>query len=99
VRNKEGLQTVKQNKNKEGQLNCIGHILRKNCLLKHGIEGKIEGRIEVTGRRGRRRNKLLDDRNEKKGYRKLKEEAPLVDSTLRRIGFGKGYGPAVRQTT
>jgi hypothetical protein len=26
----------------------IGHILRKNCLLKHVFEGKIEGRIEVT---------------------------------------------------
>jgi hypothetical protein len=34
--------------------NCIGHISRRNCLLKHVIEGKIEERIEVTGRRGRR---------------------------------------------
>jgi hypothetical protein len=32
----------------------IGHILRRNCLLKHVIEGEIEGRIEVTGRRRRR---------------------------------------------
>jgi hypothetical protein len=32
----------------------IHHIMRRNCLLKHVIEGKIEGRIEVTGRRGRR---------------------------------------------
>ena len=24
----------------------IGHILHRNCLLKHIIEGKIEGRIE-----------------------------------------------------
>jgi hypothetical protein len=31
----------------------IGHILRGNCLLKHVIEGKLEGRIEVTGGRGR----------------------------------------------
>ena len=23
----------------------IGHILHRNCLLKHAIEGKIEGRI------------------------------------------------------
>jgi hypothetical protein len=28
--------------------------LGRNCLLKHVIEGKIEGRIEVTGKRGRR---------------------------------------------
>jgi hypothetical protein len=32
--------------------NWIGHILRRNCLLKHVIEGKIEGKMEVTGRRG-----------------------------------------------
>jgi len=39
----------------------IGHILRRNCFLKHVIEEKIEGSIEVTGRRGRRRKQLLDD--------------------------------------
>jgi hypothetical protein len=32
-----------------------GHIFRSNCLLKHVIEGKIEGRTELTGKRGRRR--------------------------------------------
>jgi len=30
-----------------------------NCLLKHVIERKIEGRIEATGRRGRRRKQLI----------------------------------------
>ena len=35
--------------------NWIGHILRRNCPLQRVIEGKIKGRIEVTGRRGRRR--------------------------------------------
>jgi hypothetical protein len=35
--------------------NRIGHILRRNCLLKEVTEGKIKGRIEVTRRRGRRR--------------------------------------------
>jgi hypothetical protein len=29
----------------------------------------------VTGRRGRRRKKLLDDRKEKRGYSYVKEEA------------------------
>jgi hypothetical protein len=50
--------------------------------------GKIEGRIEVMGRRGRRRQKLLDDLEEKRGYWKLKEEA--VDHTVWRIGFVRG---------
>jgi hypothetical protein len=51
----------------------------------------IEGCIEVTGKRGRRRNQLLD---EKRGYWKLKEET--IDRTLWRTRFGRGYGPVVR---
>jgi hypothetical protein len=35
--------------------------LCRNCLIKHAIEGKIEGRIEVMGRRGRRCKQLLYD--------------------------------------
>jgi hypothetical protein len=46
--------------------NWIGHILRRNCLPKQVIEGKIKGGIEVTGRRGRRRKKLLDDLKERR---------------------------------
>ena len=44
--------------------NQIGHILRRNCLLEHVIEGKIEGRRDVTGRRGRRLKQLLHDLKE-----------------------------------
>jgi hypothetical protein len=44
---------------KRQKANWIGHILCRNCLLKHVIEGKLEGRIEMTGRRGRRRKQLL----------------------------------------
>jgi len=44
-------------------------------LKKHVIEGKIEGRIEVTGRRGGRCKQALDDLKEKRGYWKLEEEA------------------------
>ena len=29
--------------------NWIGHILRKNCLLKQVVEGKIEGGIKRRG--------------------------------------------------
>ena len=51
----------------------------------------------MTGRRGRRGRKLLDDRKERKGYSHLKEEA--LDLTTWRAGFGRGFGPVVRQTT
>jgi len=77
--------------------NWIGYILRRNCLLQRVIEGKIKGRIDVTGRRGRRRRKLLDDLKEKRGYSHLKEEA--LDRTRWRAQFGRGSGPVVRQTT
>jgi hypothetical protein len=40
--------------------NCIGHFLCKNCLLTHVIERKIEERIGVVERRGRRYKQLLD---------------------------------------
>jgi hypothetical protein len=53
---------------KRRKANWIGHILRRNCLLKHVIERKLEGRIEMTGRRGRRRKQLLDDLKEKRRY-------------------------------
>ena len=58
---------------KGSKANWIGHSL--NCLLKHFIDGKIQGRIEVTGKRGRRSRHLLDDLKEKRGYFKLLEEA------------------------
>jgi hypothetical protein len=77
--------------------NWIGHILRRNCLLQRVIEEKIKGRIEVTGRRGRRSRKLLDDLKERRGYSHLKEEA--LGLTLWRARCGRGFGPVVRQTT
>jgi hypothetical protein len=66
VRNEEVLHRVKLYRNivhtiKRRKANWIGNILRRNCLLKHVIEGKLEGRIEMTGRRGRRSKQLLDD--------------------------------------
>jgi hypothetical protein len=48
----------------------------------------------VTGRRGRRRRKLLDDLKERKGYSHLKEEA--LDRTMWTARFGRGFGPVVR---
>ena len=65
MRNEEVLHRVNQKGNivqttSRKWANWIGHILFRNCLLKHVIEGKIEGRIEVTGRRGGRCKQLLD---------------------------------------
>jgi hypothetical protein len=71
--------------------------LRRNCLLKRVIEGRIKGGIEVTGGRERRRRKLLDDLRERRGYSLLKEEA--LDRTIWRARFGRGFGLVVRQTT
>jgi hypothetical protein len=50
----------------------------------------------VTGRKGRRRRKLLDDLKVRRGYSHLKEEA--LDCTVWRAHFGRGFGPVVRQT-
>jgi hypothetical protein len=103
VRNEEDvLLRVKEQRNilheiRKRKANWIGHILRRNCRLQRVIEGKIQGGIEVTGRQGRRHRKLLDDLKERKGYSHLKEEA--LDRTVWRAGFGRGFGPVVRQTT
>jgi hypothetical protein len=50
----------------------------------------------VIGRRGRRSRKLLDDLKERGGYSHLKEE--VLDRTVWRVCFGRGFGPVVRQT-
>jgi len=85
VRNEEILLIVKEQRNilheiSKRKANWIGHILRRNCLLQRVIEGKLEGGIEVTGRRGRRSRKLLDDLKERRGYAHLKEVA--LDRTV-----------------
>ena len=54
--------------------------MRTNWLLKRVIEGKVERRIDVTWRRGRRRKQPMNDIKEKRGFFKLKEEA--MDRTL-----------------
>ena len=66
LRNEEVLLRVNEQRNilheiRKRKANWIGHILRRNCLLKRVIEGKIKGEMEVTRRRGRKHRKLLDD--------------------------------------
>jgi hypothetical protein len=60
VKNEEVLQRVEGKRNilhtvKRRKANWNGHILGRNCLLKHVIEGKVQGR----GRRGRRLQQIL----------------------------------------
>ena len=100
VRNEEVLLRVNEQRNilpeiRKRKANWIGHILRRNCLLKQVIERKKKEEMEVTRRRGRRRKKLLDDLKDRRGYSDLKENA--LDRTIWRNCFGGGFGPVVRQ--
>jgi len=101
MRNAEVLKRAKEKRNivqrvKGRNANSIGHILRRNCFVKHVIGGKVGGRIEVTGRRGRRCRQLLNNLEETRGYWKLEHEA--LDRTVWRTGCRRGCGPGVRQT-
>jgi len=97
VKNEEELYGVRDKRDtvctlKRRSSNWIGHILRRNRLLKHVTEGKIQG-----ARRRRGRKQLLNDLQEKRSYRNLEQEAPPSHSLETR--FGRGYGPVARQTT
>ena len=70
--------------------------MQRNFLLKHVIIGNTEGKLEVTGRRGRRQKQLLDGLKENIRYWKWKEEA--LDRGLWRTGFETGSGPLVQST-
>jgi hypothetical protein len=71
----------------------IGHILHRECLLKHVIQGKIAREIEVTGRRGRGRKQLLDDLKETRRHWKLKEAA--LDRSLWRTLLEEAMDPSL----
>ena len=80
VRKEEVLLRANEQRNilheiRKQKANWIGHILRRNYLLKQVIEGKIKVEMELARRRGRRRKKLLDDLKDRRGYSHLKEEA------------------------
>ena len=102
VRNEVSLRVVNEQRNilheiRKRKANWIAHILRRNCLLKQVIEGRIKGEMEVARRRGRRRKKLLDDFKDGRGYSHLKEE--VLHRTMWRHRFGGGFGLVVRQNT
>jgi hypothetical protein len=72
VRNEEVLHRDKGERNilytvKRRKDNWIGQILCRNRLLKQVIGGEVEGRAEVTGRRGRRCEQVLHELRKKEG--------------------------------
>jgi hypothetical protein len=67
--NEEALRRVKVSRNilhtiNRRNGNRTGHILRRNCLLKHVTEGKTEGNTEGSERRDKGRKQLLDNLKE-----------------------------------
>ena len=98
VRNEKVLLRVDEKRNIiyeiiKRKANWIGHIVRRNWLVKQVIKRKIKGQIEVTRRQGKRRKKLLDELKDRRGYCELREEA--VDRTMWRNRFTRGFGPVV----
>ena len=95
VKNEEAICIAKKESNivhkrKRRKNIYIGRILRRDYT-------KIEGRIKVMGRRGRRRKELLDGLKEMRIYCKLKEET--LDRPLWGTRFRRVYGPVVRKMT
>jgi hypothetical protein len=90
VRNEEVLLRIKEQRNILHEINkrkgnWIGHILRTNCLLQQVIKETLKEGIEVTGRRGRKRRKLLDDVKERRGSSHLgggSSRSHYVESSL-----------------
>jgi hypothetical protein len=96
VKNEKVSRRVKEERNilhrvKIRKDDWIGHILCRNCFLKHVIEMKIARR----GGSGRMYKKLPDGHKGTARYWTLKEEA--LDCTVWRTGFGRGYRPVVRR--
>ena len=82
------LEKAKPRKSSTYEITLLAYV-----ILKHIIEGKIEGKMEVKGRRGIRCKQLLDDLEEKRRY--FKEEA--LNRTVLKTRFVRIYGPVIRQ--
>ena len=76
--------TIKKNEGKLGWLHLAYELPSKQA-----VEGKMEGRIQVTGILSRRRKQLLDDLKETRKHLKFKDKAKA--RKLWRTGFGRGY--------
>jgi len=73
LQNEEVLHRVKEVRNtlcriKRRKGNWIGHNWHRNCLRKYVIDGEKERRVEVAGRRLRRRKQLPDNLKETRRY-------------------------------
>jgi len=84
-RKKNNIETVRRRKD-----TWVGHILRRNCILQHAIQGQIE----VTEKIGRYKQ-LLDDLEEN---RAVKFERGNVRSHLRRTCLRRSYVPVTWRT-
>jgi hypothetical protein len=87
VRKEKVLLMVNEKRNilheiRKREADWIGHILRRNSLLKLIVEGKINGEMGVTRRRGGRRKKILDQLKNRIGYSHLKEETLDVEESF-----------------
>jgi hypothetical protein len=86
VKNEDVLHGVKE------ENNVMYNIKRKkpNLIYKFCVETAskyvIEGKIEGTGKRGRRRKKRLDDLKDRKKYQYFKEEVLNPTSWIIRFG-------------
>uniref|UniRef100_A0A8D8S857 Endonuclease-reverse transcriptase n=1 Tax=Cacopsylla melanoneura TaxID=428564 RepID=A0A8D8S857_9HEMI len=76
VRNEEVLRRVGEKREilttiKDRKRNWLGHILRRDCLQRRIMEGKLEGRRP----RGRRRFGMLTDMLNGRTFEQMKEDA------------------------
>ena len=74
------------------KVNRVGHSLHRKCFLRHSVEGKMETKIEVTGRRGRRHKQLLDNLKETRGCWKLREQVLCGELSLGKAMNLSQYG-------
>ena len=74
-------------------------MLCRNCLIKHVIVRKVDGNVEVTGKRGIIRKQLLDSSKETRRYlyHQLKERE--LARTFCGTRFGRDNRLVLRQTT
>ncbi|WP_410967417.1 hypothetical protein, partial [Salmonella sp. SAL04191] len=74
IRNEDVLQRIGESRKLIGKIrrrkaNWVGHHLRRECMIKEVIEGKLEGRRAM----GRKRFQLIDElRKNKESYQDLK---------------------------